>query len=101
METLIEFFRKIGHDKFDHHVLGAEICSFFSTLFILQEGIIDWNTTLGGILIGLIATIFAAIIKEFVIDEKADWRDIVATVSGCIWPLMAVVLGVFFNQFSI
>lgn len=100
MVSLKTFISKIGHDKFDHHVLGAEICSFFSTLFILQEGIIDWGTTLGGILIGVIATIFAAIIKEYVIDEKADWYDILATVSGCIWPLIAVVLGVWFNQMS-
>lgn len=100
MESLKIFISKIGHDKFDHHVLGAEICSFFSTLFILQEGIIDWGITLGGILIGVIATIFAAIIKEFVIDEKADWYDILATVSGCIWPLIAVCLGVWFNQMS-
>lgn len=100
MKVLDNFLAKIGHDKFDHHAIGAEICSFFSTIFILQEGIIDWATALGGILIGAIATIFAAIIKEFVIDEKVDWYDILATVSGCIWPLIAVVLGVLFNQLS-
>lgn len=93
------FLGKIGHDKFDHHVVGGLICSFVTIIAILQDGVINWLSLLY-VLIGVIAALFAGVIKDYVIDAKADWRDVVATVSGCIWPLIAVVLGVLFNLAS-
>lgn len=100
MKVLDNFLAKIGRDKFEHHNLGGLICSFVSIVAILQDGVINWATVLY-VIIGAVVTLFTAIIKEYVIDVKADWRDIVATVSGCIWPFIAVVFGVLFNQLSV
>lgn len=52
------------------------------------------------LIIGAAVALYEAIIKDFVIGDNADWRDTVATITECIWSLIAVVLGVLFNQLS-
>lgn len=100
MSLFDSFIKRVGQDKLDHHLVGALICFFVSVLAILQDGVVDW-TALLYVVIGIAAALFFAFIKDFVIDEKADWRDIVATVTGCAWPIAAVALGVWFNQLSV
>lgn len=99
MTVLDSFIKRVGQDKLDHHLVGALICFCVSTVSILQEGSFSWDA-LFGVIIGTVVALFFAIVKDLIIDEKADWRDIVATVTGCVWSLVTVALGVWFNQLS-
>jgi hypothetical protein len=42
-----------------------------------------------------VAVLGVELFKEFVLDAKADWRDIVATLLGglCVWVASCVVFG--------
>lgn len=97
MKLLDKFLAKIGHDKFDHHVLGALICALFSFVTILQDSVVDW-TALGGPVIGSAVVLFLSILKEYACDDKVDWMDIVWAMLGCLWVFAAVAVGVWFNQ---
>lgn len=98
MKIVDDFIAKIGHDKFDHHILGVLICAMFSFVFILQDAIFDW-TAVAVPLIGSIVVLFLSIVKEY-LDDKPDWMDVVWAMAGCLWVFAAVALGVLFNQLS-
>lgn len=100
MKLLDKFLTKIGHDKFDHHVLGALICGLFSIAAILQDGVKDWYTV-GYPTIGAAVVFFLSVLKEYALDDKADWGDILHAMLGCLWVFAAVAIGVWFNQLSI
>lgn len=99
MKVLDKFLAKLGHDKFDHHVLGALICALISFVAILQDGVIDW-TAVGYPVIGSAVVFFISVVKEYAFDEEADWGDILAAMLGCLWVFAAVAVGVLFNQLS-
>lgn len=99
MKSLNAFISKIGQDKFDHHILGALICALVSFVFILQDGVFDW-AAVGYPLIGSAVVFFISVIKEYFLDDKADWEDILFAMLGCLWVFAAVALGVWFNQMS-
>lgn len=99
MQILDDFLAKIGHDKFDHHILGALICALFSFVAILQDGVINWYS-IGYPTIGAAVVFFLSVIKEYALDDKADWMDIVWAMAGCLWVYAAVAIGVLLNQFS-
>lgn len=99
MKLLKIFLARIGHDKFDHHVLGALICALFTFVFILQDRVFDW-TAVAVPVIGSVVVLFLSIVKEYAFDDKADWWDIAWAMAGCLWVFAAVAVGVLFNQLS-
>lgn len=100
MKSLNAFISKIGQDKFDHHILGALICALVSFVFILQDGVFDW-AAVGYPLIGSAVVFFISVIKEYALDGKPDWGDIIAAMLGCLWVFAAVAFGVLLNQLSV
>lgn len=89
---------KIGIDKITHFSMGGLICALFTFIFLLQ----DFNTlevwqVLLLPLIGTVVTFVLSIIKEFVIDEVVDWKDIIAGMLGCVPVYIAIGIGILFN----
>lgn len=89
---------KIGIDKITHFSMGGLICALFTFIFLLQ----DFNTlevwqVLLLPLIGTVVTFVLSIIKEFIIDEVVDWKDIIAGMLGCVPVYIAVGIGILFN----
>ena len=100
MKSLNTFISKIGQDKFDHHILGALICALVSFVCILQDGVFNW-TAVGYPLTGSAVVFFISVIKEYALEDKADWGDIIAAMLGCLWVFAAVAFGVLLNQLSV
>ena len=100
MKLLDNFLEKIGHDKFDHHVLGALICALISFVVILQDGVIGWETVAYPT-IGAVPVLLISVVKELMLDDKPDWMDVVWAMAGCLWVYAFVALGVWFNQLSV
>lgn len=89
---------KIGIDKITHFSMGGLICALFTFIFLLQDfnTLEAWQILLLP-LIGTVVTFVLSIIKEFIIDEVVDWKDIIAGMLGCIPVYIAVGIGILFN----
>lgn len=93
-----DLINKIGIDKVTHFAMGGLICALFTFIFLLQ----DFNTlevwqVLLLPLIGTVVTFVLSIIKEFIIDEVVDWKDIIAGMLGCVPVYIAIGIGILFN----
>ena len=93
-----DLINKIGIDKVTHFAMGSLICALFTFIFLLQ----DFNTlevwqVLLLPLIGTVVTFVLSIIKEFIIDEVVDWKDIIAGMLGCVPVYIAIGIGILFN----
>lgn len=93
-----DLINKIGIDKVTHFAMGGLICALFTFVFLLQ----DFNTlevwqVLLLPLIGTVVTFVLSIIKEFIIDEVVDWKDIIAGMLGCVPVYIAIGIGILFN----
>jgi len=86
---------KIGVDKILHFLVGAVITFTINVLTIFQEGIIN-NVSIGLSVIGVIVATIAAVLKECIIDEQIDKKDIIATVIGAIFAFIVCAIGVWF-----
>lgn len=98
MNSLIN---KLGLDKIAHFSLGGLICALFTFIFTLQD--IYWLKPWQIILmptIGTIITLFVSVFKEYLFDDKPDWKDIAAAMIGCGTVYIAVAIGVLFNVLS-
>lgn len=100
MKVLDDFLAKIGHDKFDHHVVGALICALISFVVILQDGVIDWYAVAYPT-IGAVSVLLISVVKELMLDDKPDWMDVVWSMAGCLWVYAFVAFGVLLNQASV
>ena len=89
---------KIGIDKITHFSMGGLICALFTFIFLLQDfnTLEAWQILLLP-LIGTVVTFVLSIIKEFIIDEVVDWKDIIAGMLGCIPVYIAIGIGILFN----
>ncbi|MCM1219085.1 MAG: hypothetical protein NC548_31775 [Lachnospiraceae bacterium] len=87
-----------GMDKVAHFGIAAVIADFITIVCLLQDisSPLHWNA-LGYCAIGTVVAIILALIKEFIIDEKIDWRDIMASALGTIPLWIAVAIGIGFN----
>lgn len=88
-------------DKQAHFGLGAMICAVITIITLIQDigGPLCWHHLLYCV-IGTVATMVFEIIKEFVIDDKADKLDILATFWGTLVIWAAVAIGILFNLLS-
>lgn len=89
---------KIGIDKITHFSMGGLICALFTFVFLLQDfnTLEAWQVLLLP-LIGTVVTFVLSIIKEFIIDEVVDWKDIIAGMLGCVPVYIAVGIGILFS----
>ena len=83
---------KIGFDKVLHFLFGALITFIIGNASALQEGVLAWGF-LAMTLIGIIVTLILEFMKEFIIDDTPDWKDILATFLGCLVPVIANLFG--------
>lgn len=99
MKTLIN---KIGLDKIAHWGVGGVICAFVAFILILQDfHICSYKSILLYPFVGYIVTLFFAVIKEFFIDgNNASWKDIIASILGCVFIHLAICIGILFNYLT-
>lgn len=95
MNKMIE---KIGTDKILHFCLGGFITALITLVAMLQEyGHISLGTICAIPTIGTIVVFMISVFKEAMIDDKFDWKDILAAMLGCVLVYIATILGVLFN----
>lgn len=78
----------IGKDKYQHFSLGAVIAV---VALCLSAGLPFPAANF----VSIVAVLAVELFKEFVLDSRADWRDVVATLLGglCVWVGACVVFG--------
>lgn len=86
---------KIGVDKILHFLTGAVIAFVINVLTVFQEGVIN-ITSIGLSIIGVVIATIAALLKEYIIDEQANIKDILATILGAIFAFIVCAIGVWF-----
>lgn len=101
MKILDDFIANIGHDKFDHFILGGFICALISFVVILQESGMLWWQQIGAVTIGAVFVLIISVIKEILFDDNPDWKDVGAAMLGCVCVYAAVGLGTWFNCLSL
>lgn len=100
MKALDNLINKVGNDKVLHFLCGAWICALVTFVTILQEDNLNSLEKVGSVLIGTVIVIILSVIKELIMDEKADWMDVSAALGGCATIFSTVALGVWFNSLS-
>lgn len=90
----------IGIDKVLHFLLGAVITFCVGNVAALQEGAAG-KEVLACTAIGIAATMALELVKEHVMDSKADWEDVLATFLGALLALAANGIGVAFYYLSL
>lgn len=100
MKSLDNLITKVGNDKVLHFLGGGFICSLISFVVILQEHDLSSLRKIAAVLIGTIAVFVLALIKELIMDEETNWKDVWVSVLGCLPVFIAVVIGVLFNYLS-
>ena len=85
-DRLFAALGNIGKDKYQHFSLGAIIAV---VALCLSAGLPFPAANF----VSIVAVLGVELFKEFVLDAKADWRDIVATILGglCVWVASCVV----------
>ena len=96
---LNKFINKVGVDKILHFCVGAIISFCFTNVIILQEGTIGIDN-LWCAIIGIIVTMILECIKEFIIDDSPDKKDILATFLGSVLVFVINAIGILFYIFS-
>ena len=86
---------KIGIDKILHFLVGAVITFTVNVLAVFQESVIN-TVSIGLSVIGVIVATMAAFLKEYIIDEQANIKDILATILGAIFAFIVCAIGVWF-----
>lgn len=85
-DKLFAVLGKIGKDKYQHFSLGAIIAA---VVLCLSAGLPFPAANF----VSIVAVLAVELFKEFVLDGRADWRDVVATLLGglCVWVPACVV----------
>lgn len=100
MKELDDLVKKLGNDKVLHFLGGSWICALVTIVTILQEDNLNSLEKVGSVLIGTVVVIILSVIKELIMDEEADWMDVLAAVTGCVTIFASVGIGVLFNFLS-
>lgn len=82
---------KIGVDKVLHFLVGALITFIIGNILGIQDNISSKMFLLmTGV--GALVAMILEYIKEYVIDDTPDWKDIFATFIGCLLPVLTNLL---------
>lgn len=90
---------KVGNDKLLHFTVAGLITFSFAVILTFQEGLIDYRVIFAAI-ISIIPTMILVLMKEFIIDTKADKKDIVASLLGSLIPTIIFSIGYLLNILS-
>lgn len=77
LNTIIKFLCSIGSDKYQHFSVGTIIACVVLVIclaFNLQFPVANF--------ISIVATLIFELVKEFILDSKADYKDVIATMLG-------------------
>lgn len=96
MKILDSFLGKVGTDKVLHFLGGGFICSLITFVVILQEPLVSWEKV-SAVTIGAVFVLIISILKELLLDDKPDWKDVWAAMLGSLLVYLAVALGVWFE----
>lgn len=96
-----QLVNKVGLDKFTHFFAGCSIASLISIVVILQDEAFDWDALLMSF-ISIPIVFIIAFFKEAtdIKDTGFSWKDILATVLGCIPTLAAILIGIVFQHLN-
>lgn len=83
----------IGMDKIAHFGIGGMITACMALVSILQEPLSTSGVLLCPI-IGHVCVFTLSYIKEKIVDDVFDWKDILAAMIGSSFTHVAVMLGV-------
>lgn len=88
-DSLFAALGTIKKDKYQHFSLGAIIAA---VVLCFLAGLLPFPAAN---FVSIVAVLGVELFKEFVLDAKADWRDVVATILGglCVWVGACVVFG--------
>lgn len=100
MEIINNIIKKFGNDKVLHFLGGGYMCSLISFVTILQEQLLTGPGKIATVSLGTVFVLILSAMKELIMDDKADWKDILASVLGCVPVFVAVAIGVLFNYLS-
>lgn len=96
-----KFIEKIGIDKICHFGMGGLIAAFVAIMTMIQElPLADIWFALGFPLIGSVAALILACMKEFIIDEQPNKDNILWTFYGSLAVWIAFIAGIVFNILS-
>ena len=98
MKELDDLIKKVGNDKVLHFLGGGWICAVITFVSILQEGDLDSWGKISCVIIGTTVVAFLSVVKEIIMDDKADWFDVLASIAGCVTIFAAVGIGILFNR---
>ena len=98
MKELDDLIKKVGNDKVLHFLGGGWICAVITFVSILQEGDLDSWGKISCVIIGTTVVAFLSVVKEIIMDDKADWFDVLASIAGCVTIFAAVGIGILFNK---
>jgi hypothetical protein len=79
MNKLNSWIEKIGADKLLH---------FFASAWFVAECKPYGSTTM---LLGFVAIILLSIVKEYLLDEKGEYKDIISSVLGGVFSILLFV----------
>lgn len=93
LDQLFRWLDKIGKDKYQHFALGSFLALIvfvvaFTLVKFIGHGAAYWI----GLGLSAAATMGLEVFKEFYVDVKPDWRDILATMLGgsMVWIALLV-----------
>ena len=66
----------------------------------ITRTIFNWSGKIATVSLGTVFVLILSAMKELIMDDKADWKDILASVLGCVPVFVAVAIGVLFNYLS-
>lgn len=98
IQEMEKFIEKIGLDRIAHFGIGGVIFAAFNFAFLLSlcSGPVPeptWRDIFIAPIGGYFVAAFAAFIKEYFIDSKWDWWDIVATMAGPVFIHLCAIAG--------
>lgn len=104
MEKIKNFLIEMSKtDKMAHFGIGGLICALFTFVVMIQDYtlfIINPFKLLLVPFLGTIVVVLVSVFKELVIDDKADWIDVIAALIGCLSIFVAILLGLIFYILS-
>lgn len=88
LDKIVGWLNRIGADKYKHQALGSDIAAVVLLALV-------WLVPLWLALTASVVTVSAAAIGKELIDDKADLRDLAATLGGgaVVWlPFVIAIL---------
>ena len=91
---------KISYDKIAHFGIGGLLTAVITIIAMLQEGNMNPSALLVVPFIGHVCTFILSVIKEYIVDDYTNWKDILAAMIGSLSIHISVVIGIIFNLLS-